>query len=169
MPHIKRSIRIEGDIAFVTLTQGYEATIDAADAELIGRWNWRVLTYGGTCYAARDSMEGGVARTIRMHRFLLAPSDDDLIDHIDCNGLNNRRCNLRLADKYQNASNRGLMRTNTSGFKGVSWSKTRGKWHAKFGARGVLRSLGYYQTAVEAHEAYKAAASAAHGSFWRES
>jgi hypothetical protein len=89
----------------------------------------------------------------------------EFIDHIDRDPSNNRIENLRLATRGQNSHNRTKYKTNTSGFKGVSFFKAGRKWHARIMANGVDRHLGYYNTPEDAHFAYKTAAIELHGSY----
>lgn len=67
---------------------------------------------------------------LSLHRFLLGLSKGDSarVDHRDGNGLNNQRCNLRLATHSQNMQNRRVQTNNRSGFKGVTWNKDMKKW-----------------------------------------
>ena len=67
------------------------------------------------------------------------------IDHIDGNKLNNRIDNLREATRAQNIFNRGLMKTNTSGVKGVSWSKERNKWEVQMYVDGKKHNIGRFE------------------------
>ena len=89
------------------------------------------------------------------------------IDHIDGDGLNNRRANLRHCTNQENCRNQGLARNNRSGFKGVSWYPNSGKWVATIwdGKRKVF--LGYYADPVEAARAYDAKARELFGEFAR--
>ena len=77
-----------------------------------------------------------------------------MIDHKDTNNLNNRFANLRLADYVENGSNSRLSKTNTSGYKGVSWNKAYKKWIAKIHHNKKTYALGKFETALEAHIAY---------------
>lgn len=90
-----------------------------------------------------------------------------VIDHRDCNAFNNRLDNLRLATVSQNNANIKIPKHNTSGFKGVSWTKSIGKWSANIRINNKLRWLGDFQTAIEASEAYKEAAIRLRGEFAR--
>lgn len=91
----------------------------------------------------------------------------DQIDHIDGNKLNNRIDNLRKANNSENNRNVGLKKTNKSGHKGVSWNNRDKKWQAYIGVNGRNKSLGSYDSAQEASEAYTQAAKIYHGDFAR--
>ncbi|NBW17980.1 MAG: HNH endonuclease [Caulobacteraceae bacterium] len=81
-----------------------------------------------------------------------------VIDHINGDGLDNRFCNLREATKAQNAHNsKHAPLNNTHGLKGASRNKNTGRWQARIKVNGFTRCLGSFDTAEEAHEAYKAA------------
>jgi HNH endonuclease/AP2 domain len=166
MPRHIRPVRVEGNNAFVPLTRGYEAIIDAADAAFVGQWNWFALPKTNTVYAARWGREGE-PRTVRLHRVLLDPPQDLGIDHVNRNGLDNRRGNLRLATRSENMWNSAIQVNNTSGFKGVSWVKRDKKWAASIRVFGKTNYLGYFETAEQAHEAYARASAEMHGEFGR--
>ena len=171
MPKKIRPIRIEGNIAYVPLTKGYEAVIDAADASDMSKWNWHARTDGDRVYAARNvpTDPHGKRGVMQMHRQIACPPLGMEIDHIDGDGLNNRRDNLRVATKSQNQCNRRPLPTSTTGLKGVSPYKRCGTWHARISAGGKRICLGYYKTPVEAHAAYVAASKRLHGPFGRTS
>ncbi len=75
------------------------------------------------------------------------------VDHINRDSLDNRRKNLRLATNVQNGQNRSKQRNNTSGYKGVSWDKARGRWRAFIQVGGTHKTLGRFD---EMHDAVKA-------------
>lgn len=162
-----RPIRIEGGNAYVTLTKGMEAVIDAADADLVGQWNWRAQHKGGaTFYAVREVGKRSERKTIHLHRLLMGFPDGLEVDHIDCNGLNNRRSNLRAATRGQNARNVTIRGLNKTGFKGVG--KTRnGRFTAQIKFRGRAYHLGTFDTPQEAHNAYAEASKKLHGEYGR--
>ena len=114
---------------------------------------------------------------IRLHRLLLDVNDPKiLVDHINGNGLDNRRKNLRICTMRENLCNRGKNLNNTTGYKGVYRRKknskghklsklARKKWSAAIGVRGKSIKLGNFETAREATIAYKKAAKKYHGVF----
>jgi hypothetical protein len=164
-----RGIRIEGNMAFVPLTQGYEAVIDADDVPIVSSWNWYALTRSNTVYAVRNLPNNkGI---ISMHRALLGFPVGMEVDHRDRNGLNNTRRgesgNLRVASHAENMRNQGLRADSTTGFKGVSLHKPTGRYHAYIWVDGKRKSLRYHDTAEQAHKAYSAASLDLHGAFGR--
>lgn len=107
-------------------------------------------------------------RVYQAHRiawFIKTNTQPDEVDHIDGNGLNNKWCNLREASRMENNRNYPKPKTNTSGYKGVSWAKHVNKWLAKICANNKQCHLGYFDDPVLAHEAYCKAADELHGAF----
>ncbi|MGL6211903.1 MAG: hypothetical protein ACRC14_18925 [Paracoccaceae bacterium] len=171
-----RPIRIEGDLAYVPLTKGYEAIIDAVDVPLIDGWNWHALVRRRrdgsirTVYAARmDPRDGGKQRHVRMHRVILGLSHVDPAegDHKDGDGLNNCRFNLRISTTAENRRNKRSQVNNTSGFKGVTFRMSNGKFSARITVNGERIHLGCFLTATAAHDAYATASATLHGEFGR--
>jgi hypothetical protein len=156
-----RPIRVEGEVAFITLTQGMETQVDTADLDRLKEHRWCALRLGHHIYAS--AWIGG--RNVRLHRFLLAPPGGIMVDHIDGAGLNNTRANLRLATNQQNQFNRPVGRNNTSGFKGVSWCQNNKAWKASMSIGGKQLYLGHYKVLEDAGEAYRVAAERHHGAF----
>ena len=89
------------------------------------------------------------------------------IDHIDGNGLNNAFSNLRKSDASENQCNTKKRSNNSSGFKGVGWSKLHKRWRARIQFKGREHSLGLFDTPELAHMAYCKAAAELHGEFAR--
>ncbi len=87
------------------------------------------------------------------------------VDHINGNKLDNRDTNLRECTAIQNCSNRGTGKNNTSGYKGVTWDKSRNKWKASIKVNYKLRNLGRFISKRDAARAYNAAALELHGLF----
>lgn len=162
-----RTIRIEGPIAYVPLTKGLEAVIDAIDAELVGQWNWHAsMSASGHVYALRNNNADGVRRTVAMHVQIMGlDASRREVDHRDGDGLNNRRANLRHCTHAENMRNRMLDRRNRFGAKGV-WA-SRGKFRASIKFEGKTIHLGTFQTQQEAAAAYLGAAKALFGDFAR--
>lgn len=170
-----RPIRIEGNLAFVPLTKGYEVIIDACDVPLVEEYNWYAYVKKNATYAMRKTPHDthGKQQSILMHRVLMhrvlmdAPNHLD-VNHIDSDGLNNRRStNLRLATKAQNSHNRRISSFNKSGIKGVYWFKRDQKWAASIRSNGKSKFLGLFTDISDASEAYATASAEMHGEFGR--
>jgi hypothetical protein len=87
------------------------------------------------------------------------------VDHIDGNRKNNTRENLRVCTNSDNLCYRGVDSKNTSGFKGVSWCKRYNKWRVRVVKNCVEYHGGYYDSKVDAAEAYNNLAKKIHGEF----
>ena len=165
MPRPIRTIRIEGDVAYVTLTKGYTAVIDAADVHLVEGRNWSASVDPHAVYAVWTALARKGQSTVRMHRVITNASQDEQVDHRDHDGLNNRRSNLRLVTSSQNQHNSRMPNSNTSGYKGVSWDAQSAKWKAQICLQGKRFFLGRFDTAEEAHVAYCRASESLHGEY----
>jgi len=91
----------------------------------------------------------------------------DGINHKDGDFRNNRFSNLRQLTAAEKRFNCGVSSVNTSGYKGVSWSKEKNKWRAQAGLKGKQHNLGYYDTPEQAARAYNAFARKHHGEFYK--
>lgn len=156
----------------IPLTKGLTALVDEVDSDL-NKMKWCAQTSPFEhSYAVRHSHVRPKERVrIVMHRVVmerilgrsLLKGED--VDHANRNGLDNRRCNLRVATRSQNIANRGPLKTNTSGFKGVNFIKSTGKWQAAICVKGVQISLGTFLSPVDAARAYNDAALTHFGEF----
>jgi hypothetical protein len=162
-----RIIRIEGGVAYIPLTKGREAVIDAADVPLIEGFNWYAKSSAHTIYAARNVYGSGSQVTVRMHRLLTSADAGLDVDHIDGDGLNNRRSNLRVVRRHENSQNQRLRSDSTTRLKGVCWHKRAGMWYAQIQAQKRKVSLGYFGCPTAAHFAYIKASRDLHGEFGR--
>ena len=101
-----------------------------------------------------------------LHRIIMGELDGKEVDHINGNKHDNRRENLRLCNRTENNRNKGKLSTNTSGFKGVSWHKSKGKWRAVIQVgEGKQKHLGYFDDPETAYQSYCQAATKYHGNF----
>lgn len=148
---------------------GLFAIVDEEDYPLVAPYHWTAKKIENTFYATRDVSIGGERdTTILMHRALMNPPPGFVVDHIDRDGLNNRRStNLRLAKRWQNGVNSKHRSHNTSGFRGVSAHGQCDRWAATIRAEGRGHHLGLFRTAEEAARAYDVAALRLHGEFAR--
>jgi AP2 domain len=152
----------DGHFVMIPLTRGKFTIVDEADAEMIlGRGKWHVLPRCNTFYAVRS--EGSNPRRKVLMHVLIA--DCERPDHVNRNGLDNRRINLREATPSQNGANRGLPAANTSGYRGVYWNKQRRRWTAIISIAGHKKYLGHFGDPAEAARAYNRAALETWGEF----
>lgn len=150
----------------IPLTQGFSTLVDDADYDaVITAGGWRINRCDKRLYAGRwVTLSPGKGAHLRLHTFL---TGWPLVDHINGDGLDNQRANLRLATGSQNNANQGLASTNTTGFKGVNWYGRTGRWRACIGINGRQIHLGYFATALAAAHAYDRAALGLFGEFAR--
>lgn len=153
----------------VPLTRGRRALIDECDGNhvLAHRWIARPVEQirGENWYAFRTARSPcGRKITLYLHRVVLNAGPGSLVDHIDGDGLNCRRANLRFATRALNNVNRGFYEP-ASGYRGVYWS--RGRWSARISVGGHFKSLGSFGEPEEAARAYDRAAAATFGEFAR--
>ena len=139
--------------------------VDVDDFQRLCQHRWTALRQGHGCYAVRKDS----SRTIYMHRELLAVTSRVLVvDHVDGNTLNNRRINLRVATRQQNAANQPA-RGGSSKYKGVYVHRHHGIASGKFRAGivvdGKARALGYFWSEEDAARAYDNAALEHFGEF----
>jgi len=158
---------------------GYEFEIDDEDFRIISRYNW----YG---YKARNKIKTGdiswkssyvytsmwinkKSQNIRLHRLILEAPKGVQIDHINGNGLDNRKANLRFCNNSQNLMNQRKRITNKSGYKGVSLRANgkKKKWVAQIRINGNNKFIGHFETAAEAAIAYNNKAKELFGEFAR--
>ena len=133
-----------------------KAIIDVEVIDVVLQYKWYLRDCDG--YVSNNQV--GL-----LHRFLMNPSDDMVVDHINHNKLDNRRENLRVCTAHQNSMNKSKYCNNTSGVTGVVWDKLRNKWKAQICINSKMKHLGYYNTKEEAIEARRLAEIEYYGEF----
>jgi len=151
----------------IPLTQGKVALVDDADYEELNQWKWYAWKSHGIWYARRTLNDVVPKGFVLMHRAILNAPIGILVDHQDGDGLNNQRSNIRLATRAQNGHNRGPLRNNKSGYKGVS--RSRNRWRAQIQMGGKVVYLGLFREKERAARAYQKAARGIHKDFYRVS
>ena len=145
----------------IPLTRGKFALVDAADYYDLAQFQW--FANGPTktkFYAIRKRGR----KHVKMHRVIMNAPDHLFVDHIDRNGLNNRRSNLRLCTHAQNSCNKSP-RNRHSRYKGVGRDKRGKKWTARIHSGNKTCHLGTFASEIEAARAYDEMAKKLHGQF----
>ncbi len=145
----------------IPISKGKHVIVDADD------YNWLVQKkwfFSGR-YAGRR--EG--TKTIYMHKLILATPKGLVSDHIDGDGLNNRRSNLRICTRAENLKNKAnYKKKKTSKFKGVSWQRKPGKWSSRIMVNGKRIYLGGFDSEEKAAAIYREAEIKYYGEFARK-
>lgn len=164
----RKTLLLGGNMKQIPLTQGKFALVDDDDFERLSVYKWCAAKKPRTFYATREASIGGKARTLYMHRVILGTASGIQVDHLNHNGLDNRRSNLRECNNMQNAQNRRVG-SNQTGFKGVYWDRNRISGHkyiyAQIRINTKKTNLGRFQTLEAAAHAYDAKAKEVFGEF----
>ena len=159
----------------ISLSQGKFALVNDEDYSKVINYPCKWIAYRDryVWYSRAHKSKGGNA-CISMHRFILEPKDDEQVDHIDGNGLNNQRDNLRVANSSQQRMNSEKRRNTLSIYKGVFYCKSTKKWRVLIIKNYHLHHLGYFKDEKEAALVYDVAAQELFGEYaklnfeWKE-
>ena len=132
----------------IFLSDGSSCLIDAEDYERLSKYKWNNSNGRAVTTVKR--------KHIHMSRLIMDPPKDKVVDHINSNPLDNRRSNLRIVTQSHNLLNRSKSAGKASEFLGVSWHSGNNSWlcRATSAISGKRYTLGYYNTEVEAAQAY---------------
>jgi hypothetical protein len=150
----------------IILSNGMVAQVDDEDYERVVIHKW-IYDPAGQGYARAFIGVGVSRRSTQIHRFILDAPVGVQVDHINGDGLDNRRCNLRLVNRSQNQQNTFLPPSNKTGYKGVHWDKTKGHYRASIMKDKQTHRLGRFDSCEEAAHAYDAAAREMFGEYAR--
>ena len=153
----------------IPLTQGKIALVDDVDYEQLAKHRWysnkREYPNSSRWYAQRNAKHTDAVngrKIVYMHQAIMGVKNNLEIDHINGDGLDNRRANLRFCSHSENMANQRKTR-GSSIYKGVSWHKAARKWSAKIKQSGHKMHIGYFDAEEEAARAYDARASELYG------
>lgn len=141
------------------------ALVDDADFERLRLYRWFIqdrLRYQ-TVYVRRFTSQKGKSTTYSLHREVTGAKRGEIVDHINGDGLDNRRGNLRLATVGQNRANSRKIKIGHSKYKGVTVRK--GFWNGVIRYGGKTHHLGTFATEEDAARAYDKRAFELHGEF----
>ena len=152
----------------IALPEGSLALIDDCDLERLSGYHWHEFAPSGKrIYVSTEVWSHCKRKRVYMHRIVLAAPDDLQVDHINGDGLDNRRCNLRLATQAENSANRSKTHGRFA-YKGLRFHAGRRKpWAAQITQNYKAITIGYYATPAEAAAAYDEKAQELFGEFAR--
>jgi hypothetical protein len=146
----------------ISLTQGKVALVDDEDFDRLNKFKWFAHKRHGIFYAGRQVTVVYIPETkyckqkiVHMHRLIMEVPSDKMIDHIDGEGLNNQKSNLRAVTNRQNLQNLHR-RKKTSRFPGVSWQINDKKWQSGICINRIHHYLGEFSSEEEAFAMYQA-------------
>lgn len=154
----------------ILLTKGKVALVDDEDFESLSRHKWyadKSKSSNETYYAARAAIIDGSRKILPMHRQILGLKPSHIfVDHIDGDGLNNQKTNLRTCTHLENLRNSRKTKLPTSSrYKGVYWDKQMSKWRTRLSLDKKMHHIGLYDSEKEAALAYNCSVSFAHREF----
>lgn len=156
------------DAISIDLGGGKYTLVDAVDAAFVSGVRWYAIRVADGCYyAGRSISDGGRKRKVYLHRVLMADQlgGDLQVDHINRDTLDNRRSNLRICTRTQNAQNSKARSDKSIPYKGVGRNKKRFSATIKVNKRRI--HIGTFDTPEAARDAYNAAAAKYFGEFAR--
>lgn len=158
----------DSSVARIYLLDGSVAVVDRDDEVKLLEYRWRLLVCRNKYYARANIGR----REVLMHRFIFGAEHGSIVDHINMNGLDNRKSNLRYASRSHNGANTKKLNTHgaTSVYKGVyleTYKSQNSRWRARVKVNGKRINLGSFDTETDAALAYDAAAKEHFGEFAR--
>lgn len=140
--------------------KGNKFLIDIEDYDLVSQYTWHISSDGyWQCVIKK--------KTVSMHRLILNAPKGYEVDHKNLRRYDNRKANLRICSRSENAHNKALNKNNSSGVKGVWWDKRNNKWKAEIKINNKRYALGYFENIQEAADKYDEVAMLYFGEFAR--
>jgi len=157
-----RKLRYGCTFRRIPLTQGQYAIVDPEDYKELAKYQWYAKRCERRFYAERwgKTKQGSrIRRDIKMHQVIMGTAEGKFIDHINHNGLDNRKANLRFATAQQNTWNKRKQKGNySSQYKGVHWVKSEKNWRAVITCNKRVIYIGRFDDEKAAAMAYDAKA-----------
>ena len=151
---------------YITLSGGKKTMVDDDVFENLNKYKWGANKQRRTFYAGRALPRVGKKRPHQyMHSVIMKTPRGMQVDHIDGDGLNNQKNNLRICTNRENHFNLRKSTRNTSGITGVCWRKDRKKWQSYIGFDCKQIHLGYFVNKFDARKAYIVAQKKYYGKF----
>jgi hypothetical protein len=149
--------------------KGYEVMIDDVFAPMILARKWHIADRKrGIYFSTTVKFPDGKRRDVKLHRFIREAPPGLLVDHRNGDHLDCQLENLRVCTTAQNTRNEPLLKTNKTGYRGVSFHSGKGKYRAAITFNGKYKHLGYFDTPEEAGAMYEKTARELFGEFFRE-
>ena len=143
----------------IDLGEGHFTIVEPSDYYLIRHFKWFVHGNGSNLYAARSALTSDLrSRIIFLHRQIMDPPAGLVVDHHNCDSLDNRRANLRVVTQALNMRNRRKRKNTSSRYIGVWFDKKRNKWTVQIRYNAQKLWLGRFDDEIEAAKAYDLAA-----------
>lgn len=145
----------------IPLSQGKVTLVDDEDYDWLNQWKWCAdAGKNNIMYAIRKENIGRIdgkykRKKIRLHRAIIGAKKGEIVDHINGDGLDNRKTNLRIVTHRQNCQN--LHINKTSEYPGVSFDRSKRKWAAHIRINKKTKFLGNFNSEIEAFNTYKRA------------
>jgi len=161
-----RKLRYGCTFRRIPLTQGQYAIVDPEDYKELAKYQWYAKGCRRRFYAERWDSRGIKGKCVKMHNVIMGTAEGKIVDHINHNGLDNRKANLRFATAQQNTWNkRKKMGNSSSRYKGVSRLKGQKKWRTEIFCNGRKIHIGYFDDEKAAAMAYDAKAKELFGEY----
>lgn len=139
--------------------------IDGEDFDKIKNYTWCIANFSKRFYIVSDLCNKGNRKKILLHRLIMNCPDGMVVDHINHNGLDNRKENLRICTNQENLYNQRKKEGKTSKYKGVSFFKRDNNWTVRIRINGKSKNLGYFLNEEDAAEVYNQAALKYYGKY----
>jgi len=138
----------------IATNDGSKILVDEDDYEKFSQYKWQYkLSRANKSYACRGKYVGNYkSKKLYLHREIMNCPKGKVVDHINGNTLDNRKCNLRIGTQRQNTQNSSSREGSTSKYVGVHIHKLTGKWRAQIKINGKIKSLGLFCSQEEAYQ-----------------